>query len=100
MHCVGQEGRLGRVKKERAVGHFLRGGGFEVTPNPDGVSGLCRGMDDETGEDNTRGMDFELERCDDSEVPTASSDAPKEVRVVRLAGGQELTVGSNDIDRQ
>src|SRR5919199_1044737 len=45
-------------------------------------------------------MEAVLKRGDDAEVPATPSHPPEEVRVLRRAGHAELTVRSDNIDRQ
>src|SRR5215813_10191678 len=45
-------------------------------------------------------METVLEGGDDAKIPPAAPHAPKEVSVFSSAGGQELTVGRDDIDRE
>jgi hypothetical protein len=44
------------------------------------------------------GVEAELELGDDPEVPSSASNAPEQVRVLLLAGCDELALGGDDVD--
>jgi hypothetical protein len=57
-------------------------------------------MHDETGEDvRTKRMELELEGRNDAEIAAAAPQRPEEIRVLVLAGANQLRVGGDDIGR-
>jgi hypothetical protein len=44
-------------------------------------------------------VQLEFERCHDAEVPAAAAQSPKEIRILPVVGGHELTVCRDDVGR-
>src|SRR3982074_2108969 len=59
--------------------------------------GIFEIPEDWTGIDHVHGMSQEQETRDDAEIAAATAQAPVEVSVLRLVGGDNATVGEHDI---
>ncbi len=72
----------------------------EVPVELEQLAGPCDRKDEVPCDDLARhGMQRELERRDDAEIPAAPTHGPEEVGILAGAGVQEPAVGGDDIDR-
>src|ERR1700738_5581095 len=62
--------------------------------------GIFEIPEDWTGIDHVHRMSLEQEARDDAEIAAAAAQAPVEVSVLRLAGGDNATVGEHDLRLQ
>ena len=100
MHLLGQEGeRRGHPQVEDRC-QLIGRRGDELPVEAQHLAGILERMEDRSGQhDRPHGVKPVLERGDDAEVAAAATDAPEEVRVLILAGGENLAVGRHQVDR-
>ena len=73
--------------------------GGELAVEAQHLGGVVERVEDRPGEhDRPDRVQAVLERRDDAEVPAAAAHAPEQIRVVVLAGGDELAVRSDEVD--
>src|SRR6185503_1246998 len=89
--------RIRQRGEEHPGGQFLGGSGREVPIEAQCLAGLGQGVNYGSREHYPGGMEAELERGDDPEVAAAPAQTPEQVRVLFLAGSQELAVGGDDV---
>lgn len=95
------EGRGRRGHQDDAAGHVAIGVLHEVAEVPADLARLLPRIDQHAAvDDRTDGVQTELELGDDPEVPSAAAQAPEQLRVLGLAGGEHAAVRGHDPRRQ
>ena len=99
MHRFWKSGDGGEAPVHRGCVDFFRRVRHEVAEASYDFGCGLRGVDrTREGYGGPNGVQLVLEGCDDAEVPTTSVERPEEVGIVLFAGGQEATLGCDEID--
>ena len=98
MHVLGQERQWRRELELEDRRQLVGRGGGELAVEAQNLRRVVQRVEDRPGEhDRPDRVQAVLERGDDAEVAAAAADAPEQIGVVVLAGGDELALRSHDV---
>src|ERR1700693_4603349 len=83
---------VGKSERSALRDQFVRALSRTLAPHPQHFLCLRRRIEHRATENRTYFMQTELQRCDHSEIPAASSYRPKEVLILVRANGQHATM--------
>ena len=100
VHVLGQERQRRSHPQVEDRRQLIGRRGDELAVEAQHLAGILERMEDRSGEhDRPHGVKPVLERGNDAEVAAAAAEAPEEVRVLILAGGENLAIGRHQVDR-